>query len=45
VAIIAGLEQVLSKLRPGSFELGAGLKAAQQTYASAERTAVAGGSR
>lgn len=45
VAIIAGLEQVLTKLRPGSFELGAGLKAAQQLYASAERIAVAGGSR
>jgi aspartate aminotransferase-like enzyme len=45
VAIIAGLEQVLAKLRPGSFELGAGLKAAQQLYASTERNAAAGGSR
>jgi aspartate aminotransferase-like enzyme len=45
VAIIAGLEQVLSKLRPGSFELGAGLKAAQQLFASTERNAAAGGSR
>jgi aspartate aminotransferase-like enzyme len=45
VAIIAGLEQVLAKLRPGSFELGAGLKAAQQLFASTERNAAAGGSR
>jgi len=45
VAIIAGLEQVLTKLRPGSFELGAGLKAAQQLFASTERNAAAGGSR
>jgi aspartate aminotransferase-like enzyme len=45
VAIIAGLEQVLAKLRPGSFELGAGLKAAQQLYSSTERNAAAGGSR
>jgi aspartate aminotransferase-like enzyme len=45
VAIIAGLEQVLAKLRLGSFELGAGLKAAQQLFASTERNAAAGGSR
>jgi len=45
VAIIAGLEQVLAKLRPGSFELGAGLKAAQLVYSATERKAAAGGSR
>jgi hypothetical protein len=32
-------------LRPGSFELGAGLKAAQQLFASTERNVAAGGSR
>jgi aspartate aminotransferase-like enzyme len=45
VAIIAGLEQVLAKLRPGSFEFGAGLKAAQQLYSSSVKNAAAGGAR
>lgn len=35
VAIIAGLEQVLALLKPGSVELGTGLKAVQQTWAAA----------
>jgi aspartate aminotransferase-like enzyme len=35
VAIIAGLEQVLAQLKPGSFQLGDGLRAAQQVYAEA----------
>lgn len=45
VAIIAGLEQVLAKLRPGTFEFGAGLKAAQQLYSSTVKNAAAGGAR
>ncbi|HWR36935.1 MAG TPA: alanine--glyoxylate aminotransferase family protein [Clostridia bacterium] len=32
IAIIAGLEQVLHELMPGSITLGDGLRAAQQTY-------------
>jgi aspartate aminotransferase-like enzyme len=45
IAIIAGLEQVLAKLRPGTFEFGAGLKAAQQLYSSTVKNAAAGGAR
>jgi aspartate aminotransferase-like enzyme len=45
IAIIAGLEQVLAKLRPGTFEFGAGLKAAQQLYSSTVTNAAAGGAR
>jgi aspartate aminotransferase-like enzyme len=38
VAIIAGLEQVLSQLKPGSFQLGDGLRAAQRVYAEARQS-------
>jgi aspartate aminotransferase-like enzyme len=41
VAIIAGLEQVLLGLKPGSFQLGEGLKAAQQVYADAKSSEAA----
>ena len=37
IAIIAGLEQVLSQLKPGSFKLGDGLRAAQVVYAHARQ--------
>jgi aspartate aminotransferase-like enzyme len=47
IAIIAGLEQVLSQLKPGSFQLGDGLRAAQLAYAEARKSAAeaAGGAR
>lgn len=35
IAIIAGLEQVLAQLKPESFQLGDGLRAAQLVYANA----------
>jgi aspartate aminotransferase-like enzyme len=35
VGVIAGLEQVLSQLKPGSFALGDGLREAQRVYAEA----------
>lgn len=38
VAIVAGLEHVLLKLRPGSFALGDGLRAAQKAFAAAGGT-------
>ncbi len=41
VAVVAGLEQVMFKLRPGTFELGAGLRAAQHAYQRAVREASA----
>jgi aspartate aminotransferase-like enzyme len=37
IAIIAGLEQVLGQLKPGSFQLGDGLRAAQLLYAQARQ--------
>ena len=37
VSIIAGLEQVVAQHKPGSFQLGDGLCAAQQVYARASR--------
>jgi aspartate aminotransferase-like enzyme len=37
IAIIAGLEQVLSQLKPDSFQLGDGLRAAQLVYAQARQ--------
>jgi len=39
VGVIAGLEQVLSQLKPGSFMLGDGLRAAQKVYAEASAKA------
>lgn len=45
IAVIAGLEQVLAKLRPGTFELGSGLRAAQLVYerATTDASVPAGG--
>ena len=37
VAIIAGIEQLLAQLKPGSFQLGDGLRAAQLVYADASK--------
>lgn len=37
IAIIAGLEQVLSQLKPESFQFGDGLRAAQLVYAEARQ--------
>jgi aspartate aminotransferase-like enzyme len=37
VAIIAGIEQLLVQLKPGSFQLGDGLRAAQLVFADASK--------
>ena len=39
IAIIAGLEQVLAQIKPDSFQLGDGLRAAQRLYAQARASA------